>query len=872
MKILAFDASSSVVSMAMIDYDPSSQKEVTLFHHHHPQPRTSSSIFFEELEKSIKEHGTPDRIVVGLGPGSYNGLRSSLAAAQGMASACHADLIGLPSTVAFEEGKKGCWVVGNARGGHYWLALVINHQCVRGPELFDEKSCQLPVVGCQLNSASLAMAFNKSSQYPNNLQPTILTAPFPLLCSTPLPEFSFSTEMIIKTPDALLLARLGKELSVTQEPLEPIYLKPPHVTVVKNEESCRLSSPPSPGQGCIVGCQLLLILFLFLCGKASALTNEVILENPKPTWETQKKAQTFQFSIPAPRGQITDRQGEPLAQNRLSFNLALQFPTPLNFSDQKALDFAKQYIAFAQGKLQHSIPLSDQTILNHYHRRGLLPLDLIEDLSPKELAVARSGLPTCLILRQTYTRLYPEGELAAHVIGYTGKKAPLSARGIENKDLIFPESEGREGIEQVFDMQLQGQQGVLATTYDEEGKKNSERIAQPPVPGNNVITTLDKKLQALCEKVLRENAKQGAIVMIDPNTGEIVALASYPEFNPNDFVPLLNQQVFEKLSKDPSVPLLPRAFRSAYPPGSSFKPVVGIAALQDHFITPDDRFPCPPTFDVGNVTFHNWKKVNAGKLNFVEAFTQSCNTWFYQCGLKMKAQPIINWAHRLGLGSRTGIPLKGEVKGNIPDDTYMLRVQHRKILPGDIANMSIGQGDILVTPLQMAQMMSIIAADGKFHQTRLVQQIQTPDNKVLLAYPDRIRDDLQLQPEVLTTLRQAMIGVTEDAQGTAHRAQVPGIHVAGKTGTGQWGPKNNQRTVAWFAGYVPADKPQYAFAALYEGDPNDNSVHGGTQAAGMIHKVLAELYPPEKKEAKQNELEKKSGEPASNKEEEDESD
>ncbi len=574
-----------------------------------------------------------------------------------------------------------------------------------------------------------------------------------------------------------------------------------------------------------------------------------LLENPKPTWETQREAKSFYFSIPAPRGQITDCHGDVLAQNSLSFNLALQFPTPLHFTDSQALSFAKQYITFAQGVLKQPINLSDKAILKHYHCRGLLPLDLIEDLSPAQLARVRRGLPPCLIIRQTYTRLYPEGELACHIIGYTGRTAPLSVRAIENKDLIFPESEGREGIEQIFDDQLKGHPGSISNTYDEHGKKNSERITQRPIPGNNVITTLDKNLQHLCEKVLRENCKQGAIVMLDPNTGEIKAMASYPGFNPNDFVPILNPQLFEKLNKDPAVPLLPRAFRSAYPPGSSFKIVVGLTALQEGIITPKDTFRGPASFEVGNFVFHNWKKTDVGKLTFVQAFTQSCNTWFYQCGLKTKAEPIIQWAHHLGLGQRTGIPLKSEAKGNIPDDTYMLRVHHRKILPGDIANMSIGQGDILITPLQMAQLSGIVAAEGKFHQTRLIKQIQGPDNTVIAAYPDRLRADLQIKPEVISTLREAMIDVTEDAQGTAHRAQVEGIHVAGKTGTAQWGPQNKQRTAAWFTGFVPAEHPQYAFAALYEGDPGDNTIHGGSHAAPLIGKVLQEIYGKSRKES-----------------------
>ena len=456
--------------------------------------------------------------------------------------------------------------------------------------------------------------------------------------------------------------------------------------------------------------------------------------------------------------------------------------------------------------------------------------------------MARRGLTSALVLQQVYARFYPNGELASHIIGYTGKEAPLSIRPIENKDLIFTESEGREGIEQTFDFQLKGQPGSLHVTYDAEGNKSSERIAQPPVPGDTVITTLDQNLQRICEKVLKENCKKGAIVMIDPWTGEIHAMASWPEYNPNHFVPVLNPQIYKQLSEDPAVPLLPRAYRSAYPPGSTFKTFVGLSGFQSGKLTAKDTYSGPAAIDIGNVTFHNWKKYNVGKLNFVEALTQSCNTWFIQLGLKIGAPDLIQWTSRLGLGKKTGIPLKAEAQGNIPNDTYMLRVQKRKILKGDLANMSIGQSDIIITPLQMAQAYGVIATGGQFHQTRLVKQIQALDNKVDAAYPDRIRDDLQIKPEDMETLRKALIAVTEDGQGTAHHAQVKGTTVAGKTGTAQWGPQNKQRTAAWFAGFVPAEHPQYAFAAVYEGDPGDNTVHGGSHAAPLIGKVLQEVY------------------------------
>jgi penicillin-binding protein 2 len=575
---------------------------------------------------------------------------------------------------------------------------------------------------------------------------------------------------------------------------------------------------------------------------APLLDNTGFVENPKPTWETQKKARTFVLGIPAPRGQITDRNGKPLAQTRLSYNLAISFPAPLDWQDSRILTFAKQQITLASGLLNRTISVSDEAILNHYKNRGVLPMDIVEDLSPQELGVVQRGVTPNLVLRQTYVRFYPNGPLAGHIIGYTGREAPLSVRPIENNDLIFSDSEGREGLEQIFDNELRGQAGQLHVTYDAAGNKTSERIARPPVPGYNVITTLDEDVQRICENVLAKSCKRGAIVVIDPNNGEILAMASQPGFNPNEFVPVVKKEVFEKYSNDEAAPLVPRAYRSAYPPGSAFKVVVGFAALESGKITSENRFDCPTAITIGDHTFRNWKKSGAGSLNFVQALTQSCNTWFYQVALKIGADPIIEYAHRLGLGKRTGIPIYAESDGNIPTDDYMMRVHKRVIKRGDVANMAIGQGDILITPLQMAQALSVIASSGKFHQTRLVKQVQSLDNKVVAAYPDRMREEIPVSPQIDKALRRALQNVVYDGQGTAHSAKVKGLRVAGKTGTAQWGPENKQRTAAWFAGFVPAENPEYAFAALYEGEPNDDSVHGGSHAAPLARKVFREVY------------------------------
>lgn len=571
-----------------------------------------------------------------------------------------------------------------------------------------------------------------------------------------------------------------------------------------------------------------------------------LVENPKPTWETQKQARTWQLAIPAPRGLITDRQGHPLAQSRASYNLAISFPTPFEFTDDQAVSFARQQVTLAKALLNREIGLNESSVLDHYKNRSVLPYDIVEDLNPQELAKLAEGLTDSLIIRQTYARFYPEHEVAAHIVGYVGRVAPLSLRPIENGDFIFPDTEGREGLEQIFDNELRGTPGILHVTFDAEGRKTSERIAQPPVPGHNVITTIDLNAQKISEEVLSKNSKRGALVITDPQNGEIVALASWPSFDPNMFVPTLNQAEFDRVNNDPAVPLYPRAFRSSYPPGSTFKTFVGLAALENETVKPSSTFSCPTSFSVGNFTFRNWKKEHAGSLNFVQALTQSCNTWFYQVGIKTGSKPIIDWSTRLGLGQRTGIPLKAEDRGNIPTDEYMQRVHKRRILNGDVANMSIGQGDILVTPLQMAQAMGIIGNGGKFYQTRLVKQVQSLDNRVIGAYPPRVRDELPISDEILETMRKALVGVTEDGNGTARRARVKGISVAGKTGTAQWGPTSQRRNAGWFAGFAPAEAPLYAFSAVYEGNPGEK-VGGGSHAAPMIGQALNELFHPKEK-------------------------
>src|SRR6058998_2002838 len=560
-----------------------------------------------------------------------------------------------------------------------------------------------------------------------------------------------------------------------------------------------------------------------------------------PTFETQKLARTYILDVPAPRGQITDRNGAPLAQNRLSYNLVITFPTPLDFSDEQELGFTKEKIDAAGRLLGRKLRVSDEAILRHYRNRGIMPLEIAQNLSEPEHEKIKDKLPPDTIVRPVYVRIYPNGKVAGQIVGYTGKTGRNPDGIVDNHETIWPQTEGREGLEQTFNEMLTGKNGEYKLTFDKDGRKTSEKLVTPPEPGYNVVTTLDLRVQQLAEKALEAKAKRGAIVIIDPNNGDILALASWPTYDPNLFVPSISAEQLKLLQDDKDIPLLPRAYRSSYPPGSTFKIAVGIAALESHAIQPDDRYECVPSIQIGNVTFHNWKKGNRGALNFVQALTESCDTWFYQVGIKTGSGPIIDWALQLGFGAKCGIPLRGEVEGRIPNDDYMKATHGRKILNGDIANMSIGQGDVQVTPLQMAQAMGVIANGGTFYQTRLVQQVQTFDGQIATAYQMREKRTLNLSSDTLDQLHTGMVDVVNGAGGTAHQASLDNVEVAGKTGTAQWGPKNKERTAAWFAGFLPADQPQYAFAALYEGDV-DRKVHGGSTAAPMIADVFKEIY------------------------------
>lgn len=590
----------------------------------------------------------------------------------------------------------------------------------------------------------------------------------------------------------------------------------------------------------------------FLCCVAALAGAAAQTDSIRPTWLTERFARTYVLKIPAPRGQIVDRNGEPLAVTRVAQNLGVVFPTPCDYPASRAVAFAREQIRKAERLTGRKIAVSDKAIERHYTNRGVLPLDIAQDLSPEETAAVKGQLGDGLTLRPMYVRYYPNGVLAAHIIGYASRSGSLLSGPIENNEMLWPDAEGRDGLEASFNEQLTGKPGQLTIQFDAKGKKVSEKVTVAPEPGYNVITTLDLNLQRLCEKALEKGTKRGALVFVDPNNGDILAMSSWPSFDPNAFIPTVSLETDKALNDNPDKPLIARSFRSVYPPGSTFKTFIGVAALESGAISTVDEFSGPPSLTFGNQVMRNWKKTDAGMLTLAQALEQSCNTWFFQVGIRTGAKPIVEWSQRFGFGAKTGIPLRAEAEGLVPTDDFMRKRENRRLSHGDIANFSIGQGDLLVSPLQLAQAMGTIANGGVFYQARLVLQVQSLDDKVVTGYDLRIKDQLGIQPSHYEAIKEGLVNVINGAHGTAGRAfsSVENVEVAGKTGTAEWGPKKDGRNASWFAGFAPADKPKYAFAALYESDKNEKNSHGGTVAAPLVAQVIKEIYKKEPKPKK----------------------
>ena len=554
----------------------------------------------------------------------------------------------------------------------------------------------------------------------------------------------------------------------------------------------------------------------------------------------RKDARTITLKIPAPRGQIVDREGEPMAQNEVAYQVALQFEQFQDVDREYVVGWARTRLATIEGKIKGYTAKTDDEIHEHYRHRRWLPLYVSGQFGADEAKKIEPKLVSGLMLQPVYRRSYPHGSLAAHIIGYSGSVGKLPTGPINYNEPLWEESEGRAGLEKIFDRELTGVPGMKRLLFDEKGNKLLEEQVKRPRPGGTVVTSLNLKWQKLAESVLKKGCERGAFVVIDVVTGEVLVMASRPSFDLNRFIPGIGEEDFKALQDEPGTPLFGRAFQSAYPPASAYKPVVALAALNAGVVTERSTVYSPASIRIGNHTFKNWSKTPEGDIDVRRALARSCNTWFYQVGIDTGPEVFLNLSRRLGMGEKSGLPLVGETPGLVPSNEWMLKSEKRRILNGDTANMSIGQGSLLASPLQVAQLMAGIGNGGALPKLSLVSQIQDTRGKVVRSSVPERRNWLGVDPVSVEVVRDGMRDVVSGGGGTGRSGNLSYTTLAGKTGTAQWGPQRLNQRLAWFAGFLPHDNPRYAFAVLYEGKPGQK-VSGGRMAAPMVRNFFEPL-------------------------------
>jgi penicillin-binding protein 2 len=474
------------------------------------------------------------------------------------------------------------------------------------------------------------------------------------------------------------------------------------------------------------------------------------------------------------------------------------------------------------------------------------PLKLKANISREELAMVETrrldlpGVTVDMVIR----RNYPYENLAAHLIGYLGE---ISQEELEEEEFINHKIGyfiGKYGIEHKFELDLKGENGGRQIEVNALGRKMKVWGQVEPNPGNNLFLTLDIELQKAAEEAMM--GKKGALVAMDPQNGDILALVSKPDFDPNLFARGISPETWKRISENSSHPLQNRAIQGQYPPGSVYKIIMAIAGLEEKIITPETTFQCSGALPFGNRDYLCWKKEGHGRISLRRAIVESCDVYFYNLGLRLGVDRIAKYAMGLGLGRVTGFPLGHEKAGLIPTSSWKMKRFGIPWQAGENLSIAIGQGFNLVTPLQVACTLSALANGGKLYRPRIVQAIKAPHGETLKEFPPEDAKTLHISPETLEILREALWGVVNSPGGTGGRARIDGFDVAGKTGTAQVVQRREgrgelypaeQQDHAWFVCFAPARQPQITVVALIE-----HGGHGGAVAAPVAKKVLENYY------------------------------
>ncbi len=539
------------------------------------------------------------------------------------------------------------------------------------------------------------------------------------------------------------------------------------------------------------------------------------------------------------RGLVYDRNGVLLANNVPSFTLYVSLE---DVKDRPAL------VAKLNGLLGIEPDVIEKKLAVKGPRQ--LPRKIKDRLSLREATLIEShrlDLPGVMIEVESQ-RNYLEGVVGGHLIGYVGEVSAEQLERSDAEDLHQGSLVGQYGVEKSFDKVVRGKAGQKSVEVDALGHAKRTTVIERPRAGNDLYLTIDVRLQKLAEDLLGE--EDGAIVALDPTNGEVLALASRPAFDPNMMSRELTGKQWEEIVQNERRPLTNRALQGQYPPGSTFKIVMAAAALESHTMTPTTPVHCNGGYQFGKRVFHDWKKGGHGMVDLDEAIVHSCDVYFYSVGQRMGIETIATYAKMFGLGRETGIELPSERVGIVPSPSWKERVKREAWLPGETISVSIGQGYVTVTPLQMAALVGAVANDGVVYRPHLLRAVMDRTTGQLQEVPTVPRETLPIKSETLKVIQKGLAGVV--TRGTAARSRSEIVSIAGKTGTAQTaalrtGPESEIpkkfRDHAWFVAYAPTDHPTIAVAVLAE-----HMGHGGSAAAPLA-KTLIEAYFTQKRKA-----------------------
>jgi penicillin-binding protein 2 len=543
--------------------------------------------------------------------------------------------------------------------------------------------------------------------------------------------------------------------------------------------------------------------------------------------------------VPSARGVVYDRRGEIVVDNRPSFDVVF---VPEDAGDKRAtLKTLASYLGETESQLHERLrapskrpPYAGIVVQRDLEWKGVVALETHQLELP--------GVSLQVVPR----RYYPFGPLASHLLGYVGEVSDKELEGHEPTDIRPGDVVGKASLEKSWDAELRGVPGEEQVEVDALGRRVRVLEDTPDVSGDTLTLTLDRELQSVAEDALGD--KNGAIVALDPRNGEVLAMVSHPAYDPNVFARGVRRDEWRGLVLDPLKPLNNRAVQGQFAPGSTFKVAVAAGALEAGVANVHSGVSCGGGIQFGNHFFRCWRKGGHGHVDLHEAIVESCDVFFYQYGQRLTVDGIAKYVRSLGLGIPTGIALEHEKSGTIPDTEWKKRRFNVPWFAGETLSVAIGQGYVTATPLQMANLAATIANGGTRYRPHYVKRIDHPDGSLDREIDPEVMGHAEVSPANLAIVREAMRDVVMTDRGTGKKARIPGITVAGKTGTAQvvkMGERERSnkgarvtRDHAWFISFAPYESPEIAVACIVENAGGG----GGAIAAPIVRQVLAYYF------------------------------